>query len=137
MTPEERFERIEATLARAASLQHQINVRHSGIRGLYKQRVHRIEELADKQEHIDNLLIAVMDSALRTEESVRTLRSELTEFNQQLRTEFAEFRQELRSDFAEFGQHMRADLNASHERTEEAVRKLAETVERYIENSRK
>src|SRR5687768_10453028 len=68
LTPEERLDRIETTLDRASRMYEKMNVRHAGIRTLYRQGVNRFEEVLAREEHLDALLAALMDSQLRTEE---------------------------------------------------------------------
>ena len=71
MTPDERLDRIEATLDRTLSMCEKMNIRRAGIRVTYRQGVNRFEEMLDPQEQLDSLLTALMDSQLRTEHSVR------------------------------------------------------------------
>jgi hypothetical protein len=80
MTPEERLDRIEATLDRTLSMCEKMNIRHAGMRGMYRHGVNRFEEMLDRQEQLDALLAALMDSQLRTEHTVRQLAESVQKF---------------------------------------------------------
>jgi hypothetical protein len=92
MTPEDRFALIEADLQFTARLLKSMTLRHTGLRGMYRQGVNRVseignrvEELADQAENHHVLLSSLMESQMRTEASVKTLSEALAEA--QLKTE--------------------------------------------------
>jgi hypothetical protein len=71
MTPDERLNRIEATLDRAARMYEKMVVRQVGIRIMYRQGVRRMEDMMDRMDHQDKLLEALIDSQIKTEETTR------------------------------------------------------------------
>lgn len=107
MTPEERLDRIDATLDRAARMYETMVLRQVGIRNLYRQGADRYAELVsrmteanDRMERQDALLEALMHSQLRTEENLRR-------------------------------------WEATHASTEEIVQSLALVVKEFVEAQRK
>jgi hypothetical protein len=117
MTPEERFERIEATLERAARLNEKMNLRHAGIRTLYRQGASRLEEMMDRMDRQDLLIGALIDSQLRTEESLRRLENSVTEM-QKTSVEMQKTSVEMQRTSVEM---------------QKAVAELAATVKTFIE----
>ena len=57
-----------------------MNIRHAGITGVYRQAVNRFDQMLDRQEQLDSLLAALMDSQLRTEHTVRQLAESVQKF---------------------------------------------------------
>jgi hypothetical protein len=102
-----RLEKIEALFNRAASKYDAMAHRQIGIRNLYREGVRRMEEWAsqraDRDEYLDSRMDALMDSQLRTEESLRQTQEG--------------FRQ-LQDGFRQ--------LQESHKQTEETLRRFSE-----------
>jgi hypothetical protein len=69
----DRLDKIEADLRFTADLLKQMSLRQVGLRGMYRQGVHRFEEMLDRQDHQDALLSALIDSQMRTEASLQRM----------------------------------------------------------------
>lgn len=86
MTPEERLDRIEATLDRASLMYQRMNIRHAGTRILYRQGVNRFEEMLDRQEQQETSLAALMDSQIRTEDQMRHMQTAIASLTKTFET---------------------------------------------------
>jgi predicted nucleic acid-binding Zn-ribbon protein len=95
--PEERLDRIEATLERAAKLQEKMNLRHAGIRTLYRQGVNRLEEMMDWMDRQGALIEALIDSQLRTEQNLQRLEKTVDEAVKGIRSSVEDLASTLRS----------------------------------------
>lgn len=121
MTPEERYDRIDATLDRAARMDQEMVIRQLGIRNMYRDGVNRMAELIERTEHQDALIDQLIDSQLRTEESLRRF-----EAATRLQREEGERRAEEGERRAEA---VHKQLIDSQLRTEESLRRVESVVE--------
>lgn len=116
MTWEERSADIEAKLQFTASMLERMPFQQSGIRGLYRRGVHRVEELADSLERHDQLLASLMQSQLRTEAALARTEAAIARTDEQLRRTDEQLRR----------------TDEQLQRTDEKMASMLETFEKYL-----